>query len=102
MADLSAAIADEALLAGDEQHRRSRPDPGAPAGGGRGRPTAFWSWGALGLVGSVLVALAGSGLATAGESSWWFSALPIFFTPASTTATTSAKAQCSGDARLTA
>ena len=75
MADLSAAIADEALLAGDEQHRRSRPDPGAPAGGGHGRPTAFWSWGALGLVGSVLVALAGSGLATAGESSWWFSPL---------------------------
>jgi hypothetical protein len=73
MADPSAAIADEVLLAGDEQHRRSRPDPGARPGLAGGRLTAVWSWGALGLAGSVLVALAGSGLATGGAIRWWFS-----------------------------
>jgi alpha-1,6-mannosyltransferase len=74
MADLSAAIADEQVPAGENKHRRPRPDPPAPDGPARGRPGAVWWWGALGLVASVLVALAGVRLATGGAISWWFSA----------------------------
>jgi alpha-1,6-mannosyltransferase len=72
MADLSAAIAGEKVLAGAENRRRSRPDARAREANVRGRPV--WIWAALGLVGSLLVALAGSRLATGGAISWWFKA----------------------------
>jgi len=75
MADLSAAIADEEVLAGAKNHRRSRPDTGT---GSEHEPRGVggsWVWAALGLAGSALVTLAGSRLATGGAITWWFSAL---------------------------
>lgn len=74
MADLSAAIADEGVLAGAQKHRRSSPDTRTARDREGGRRGGVWAWAALGLAGSVLVTLAGSRLATGGAITWWFSA----------------------------